>query len=75
MRTAKDIMTSPAITIGPDADITEAAKILLDRDINGLPVVDDSGRVAGIICQSDLVRMQKFSDTTSEANVPPDRRR
>ncbi len=59
MRTAKDIMTSPAITIGPDADITEAAKILLDRDINGLPVVDDSGRVAGIICQSDLVRMQK----------------
>ena len=59
MRTAKDIMTSPAITIGPDADITEAAKILLDRDINGLPVVDDSGRVVGIICQSDLVRMQK----------------
>lgn len=59
MRTAEDIMTSPAITIGPDADITEAAKILLDRDINGLPVVDDSGRVVGIICQSDLVRMQK----------------
>ena len=59
MRTAKDIMTSPAITIGPDADITEAAKILLDRDINGLPVVDDSGQVVGIICQSDLVRMQK----------------
>ena len=49
MRTAKDIMTSPAITIGPDADITEAAKILLDRDINGLPVVDDSGRVVGIM--------------------------
>lgn len=59
MRTAKDIMTTPAITISPETDITEAAKILLDKDINGLPVVDDSGRLVGIICQSDLVRMQK----------------
>lgn len=59
MRTAKDIMTTPAMTISPKTDITEAAKILLDKDINGLPVVDDSGRLVGIICQSDLVRMQK----------------
>jgi CBS domain-containing protein len=59
MRTAQDIMTSEVITISPEADITEAVKILLDKGINGLPVVDNEGRLVGILCQSDLVRMQK----------------
>ncbi len=59
MRTAQDIMTTEVITIGPEADITEAAKILLDKGVNGLPVVDDAGHLVGILCQSDLVRMQK----------------
>jgi len=52
-------MTTEVITIGPEADITEAAKILLDKGVNGLPVVDDAGHLVGILCQSDLVRMQK----------------
>jgi CBS domain-containing protein len=59
MRTAQDIMTREVITISPEADITEAVKILLDKGINGLPVVDGEGRLVGILCQSDLVRMQK----------------
>ena len=52
-------MTREVITINPEADITEAVKILLDKGINGLPVVDGEGRLVGILCQSDLVRMQK----------------
>jgi CBS domain-containing protein len=52
-------MTQEVITISPEADVTEAVKTLLEKGINGLPVVDDQGRVIGIICQSDLVRMQK----------------
>lgn len=59
MRTAQDIMTPEVVTISPEADITEAVKILLDRGINGLPVLDGEGRLVGILCQSDLVRMQK----------------
>ena len=59
MRTAQDIMTKSVLTISPDADITEAAKMLLEKQINGLPVIDASGNLVGIICQSDLVRMQK----------------
>lgn len=59
MRTAQDIMTQEVITISPEADVTEAVKTLLEKGINGLPVVDDQGLVIGIICQSDLVRMQK----------------
>lgn len=59
MRTAQDIMTREVITINPEADITEAVKILLDKGVNGSPVIDDAGRLVGILCQSDLVRMQK----------------
>ncbi len=59
MRTAQDIMTTAVITIGPEADITEAVKLLLEKGVNGLPVIDEAGLLVGILCQSDLVRMQK----------------
>lgn len=52
-------MTTAVITIGPEADITEAVKLLLEKGVNGLPVIDEAGRLVGILCQSDLVRMQK----------------
>ncbi|NLV98105.1 MAG: CBS domain-containing protein [Desulfovibrionales bacterium] len=59
MRTAKDIMTTKVITIGPEADVVDAARLFLETKVNGLPVVDGHGKLVGILCQSDLVRMQK----------------
>lgn len=59
MRIAKDIMTSQVITISPEADVVEAARLFLETKVNGLPVVDNNGQLVGILCQSDLVRMQK----------------
>ena len=59
MITVRDIMTTDLITVTPDMDIAGAAKILLDNRINGAPVVDDSGRLIGILCQSDLITQQK----------------
>ena len=59
MLKARDIMTKEVITVFPDMEITKAAKILLERRINGLPVVDAFGRLVGILCQSDLVVQQK----------------
>jgi len=55
----KDIMTREPITVSPQTDITSAAKILLENRINGLPVIDDSGKLVGILCQGDLVAQQK----------------
>jgi len=55
----RDIMTTDLITVTLDMDISRAAKILLDNKINGVPVVDDSGRLKGILCQSDLITQQK----------------
>jgi len=59
MITVKDIMTTKLITVTQDMDIAKATKILLDNRINGVPVVDDSGRLTGLLCQSDLITQQK----------------
>ena len=60
MLKAKDIMTKEIISVSPDTEIANAAKILLEKRINGLPVIDASGRLVGILCQSDLVSQQKM---------------
>ncbi len=59
MITAKDIMATDLITVTPDMGISRATKILLDHRINGVRVVDDGGRLVGILCQSDLITQQK----------------
>lgn len=59
MPVVKDIMTTDLVTFAPDTDVVKAAQTLLDRHINGAPVVDEKGRVVGILCQSDLVAQQK----------------
>ena len=59
MRTAKDIMTEKVISVHPEAEVLEAAQLLLEHRINGLPVVDHDGYLKGIICQSDLISQQK----------------
>ena len=59
MLKAKDIMTKAVITVSPDMEIVHAAKILLENRINGAPVVDETGKLVGILCQSDLIAQQK----------------
>jgi CBS domain-containing protein len=50
-----DIMTRNVVTVGPETNLVEVAKIMLERKIGGLPVQDD-GRVVGIITESDIFR-------------------
>jgi CBS domain-containing protein len=59
MQKVKEIMTRDPITIGPKTEIAEATRILLENRINGVPVVNDDGRLVGILCQSDLIAQQK----------------
>ena len=51
-----EIMSSPAITTSPEADIREAARILETRKIKRLPVVDGENRLLGIVSRGDIVR-------------------
>lgn len=51
----RDIMSAPPITIRPDSGIGEAARIMTDKRIKRLPVVDDENRLIGIISRADIV--------------------
>jgi CBS-domain-containing membrane protein len=51
-----DIMTRQVISVTPQTTIAEAAQLLLDNRISGLPVVDPGGAVVGIVTEGDLLR-------------------
>lgn len=51
-----DIMTSPAVTVHPDTEISEAVRLMDGRRIRRLPVVDKDERLAGLISRSDIVK-------------------
>ena len=55
----KDIMTKKLITVSPETEIVHATKLLLENHINGVPVTDETGKLVGILCQSDLIAQQK----------------
>jgi CBS domain-containing protein len=48
-------MTPDPVTVGPETSVTDVAKIMVDRSIGGLPVLDDSGELVGIVTESDLI--------------------
>lgn len=77
---AKDVMTSPVATVGPDATVQEIAKLLIERRVSGVPVLDQGERVVGIVSEGDLMRrvehaderhrswwLRLFSDATTDA--------
>jgi CBS domain-containing protein len=51
---ASDIMSSPAVTVSPDTDISQCYKLFEEREIKRLPVVDQRGHCVGIISLSDV---------------------
>jgi len=59
MLKVKDIMTRELITVSPETEIVRATKLLLENRINGVPVRDETGKLVGILCQSDLIAQQK----------------
>jgi CBS domain-containing protein len=53
---AHQIMTKPVISVTPETTILEAANILLQRHISGLPVITKAGKLVGIVSESDFIR-------------------
>ena len=81
--TAGDLMTEPAITIGPDAPAEEAARLMYDRRVKRLPVVNKAGRCwgssAGSMCwpcsaARTLISAAKWCTGCFPASRPPHRR-
>lgn len=60
--TAGRLMTSPAVTIHPDASVAVAARMMQDRWIKRLPVVGDDGLLVGIVTRSDVLSVYERPD-------------
>lgn len=71
-RTAGEAMSSPAISIGPERQVDEAARTMIENQVNRLPVVDDRGRVVGIVSRADLVRIFARSDQEIRDEIEQD---
>ena len=67
---AKDVMTANVVSVSPEHSVRHAARIMLDHRISGLPVLDDDGRVVGILTEGDLMRR---SELGVQALAPVDR--
>jgi CBS domain-containing protein len=67
--TAETLMTSPAVSIGPDATIPAAARLMNTHHIRRLPVVDEDGKLVGVVSRRDLlsVFLRPDADITRDA--------
>lgn len=64
--TVAKIMTSNPFTIAPDATLGEAARMMLEHRVSGLPVVDEQNHVVGIITESDIFTMVVLHEWSAE---------
>ena len=60
------IMSQPAITVRPDMSVETVAGLMLKNSISRLPVVDDDGKLLGVISKTDLIAVQLARGDTSE---------
>jgi CBS domain-containing protein len=65
----RDIMTTDPIGVTPDTPLKEAARLMVDHHISGLPVIDVSGRLAGILTEGDFLRREVDRDRPRRASL------
>jgi CBS domain-containing protein len=70
--TAGDLMTHPAITVSPEDSVEVAARLMYTLQVKRLPVVDPSGRLAGIISRTDVLATFDRSDEQIRKEVTDD---
>ena len=57
---ARQIMTSPILTISPGANVRQAIELMLEKRVSGLPVVDEIGQLVGLISEGDLLHRSEI---------------
>lgn len=68
-RTAGALMTSPAITVLSGTTVTAAARCMDDESVKRLPVIDDLGRLIGVVSRGDLLKVHLRPDADIRADV------
>jgi hypothetical protein len=64
-----EVMTPHALTVHPSTDIADVADLMTTSGVKSLPVVDDDGRLVGVVSRSDLVRVRARADDVIEREV------
>lgn len=67
--TAGELMTSPAVTIGPDATVSAAARLMTEHQVGRLPVTDEDGKLVGIVSRRDLISVFLRADADIAADI------
>jgi CBS domain-containing protein len=57
---AHQIMTRPVVTVTPETSIVDAANLMLQRHVSGLPVVDGDGKLVGVVSEGDFIRRSEI---------------
>ncbi|MGW2987522.1 CBS domain-containing protein [Streptomyces goshikiensis] len=66
---AEELMTAPAVTIRPDATLPRAARLMADRHVKRLPVVDADGTLQGMVSRADLLKVFLRTDEELTAEI------
>jgi CBS domain-containing protein len=70
--TAADLMTRPAVTIGPDEPVSHAARLMYGRRVKRLPVIGADGTLIGIVTRSDVLSVYRRPDTEIRDEITKD---
>ncbi len=70
--TIRDVMSKDPITLKPTATLREAAIILADESVGGCPVVDDDGRIIGMLSEVDILDALKTQHKELRMLMPPE---
>ncbi|MDL2401854.1 CBS domain-containing protein [Rhizobium mayense] len=71
----RDVMKQRIIKVSPDNSVKQAAELMLANHISGLPVIDDEGRLVGLITEGDLLRRSELGHRTkADESLPPEER-
>ena len=65
---AKDVMRKPVVTVPENMTLRELATLFIERRISGAPVIDEKGRLLGVVSQTDIVRRDR--ERAAEVEVP-----
>ena len=69
---AGDVMTSPAVTVGPEDTVEHAARLMYTRKVKRLPVVDAAGHLVGILGRADVLSVFDRTDTQIRNEIMTD---
>jgi len=68
VKTARDIMQTQVVSVGSDDPLLSVLRLFADEEISGAPVMDESGKVVGVVSIRDLMRATREEQENSFAN-------